>query len=218
MTTYCSDIDLLFYEPNILRDAAFASQTLLSGTGQLAGTTFTISGSSFTDSKTAAGQVIVLGDPFAGCYPIISIESGTSLTLSVLHDELFPVAGDPAPAPVGTAPDILFTIRTFWAQRVIVSELLSRSAGLDRSREGEVAPAILNPQVLRRACALGTLQMIYSALSAASIDPGPLSIRADIYERLYRRAIQNTLVDIDLDGDGKPDATRCLGVLVLHRG
>ena len=27
--TFCTDIDLLHWEPNILRDAAFASQTLI---------------------------------------------------------------------------------------------------------------------------------------------------------------------------------------------
>ena len=42
MLTFCNDIDLLHWEPNILRDAAFASQTLISGTGDLAGSTFTI--------------------------------------------------------------------------------------------------------------------------------------------------------------------------------
>ena len=29
MTTYCTDVDLIQWEPNLLKDAAFASQTLL---------------------------------------------------------------------------------------------------------------------------------------------------------------------------------------------
>ena len=40
MSPFCNDIDLLHWEPNIFRDAAFASQTLMSGSGSLAGTAF----------------------------------------------------------------------------------------------------------------------------------------------------------------------------------
>jgi len=38
---FCTDSALLAWEPNIFRDAPFASQTLLAGTGTLSGTTFT---------------------------------------------------------------------------------------------------------------------------------------------------------------------------------
>ena len=35
MTTYCTDVDLITWEPNVLKDAAFASQTLIAGTADL---------------------------------------------------------------------------------------------------------------------------------------------------------------------------------------
>ena len=40
--TFCTDTNLLEFEPNICRDAAFVSQTLLSGSGDLAAASFTI--------------------------------------------------------------------------------------------------------------------------------------------------------------------------------
>ena len=43
---------------------------------------------------------------------------------------------------------------------------------------------IINPQVLKRVCVLGTLQMIYNALAAAAEEPARLALRADLYERL----------------------------------
>ena len=41
-------------------------------------------------------------------FPIVSVDSATQLTLSVLYDGLFPDGGDPAPTPVGTASGLTF--------------------------------------------------------------------------------------------------------------
>src|SRR5436309_9107659 len=129
--TFCTDIDLLHWEPNICRDAAFASQTLISGTGNLAGTAFTIASGSFTTAHVAADQVIVLTGATSGSYPIVAVDSATQLTISALYDGLFPTSGDPTPTPPGTANGLDYVIRTFWPQRRIISELILTAAGLD---------------------------------------------------------------------------------------
>jgi hypothetical protein len=228
-TPFCTDIDLLHWEPNLLRDAAFVSQTLIAGTGALDGTTFTLSAGSLTSAKVARDMAIVLDGPVNGCFPITSIDSETELTISVLYDRLSAPAADEqgseevaAPEAVAVAaaaaPSIAFSIRTFKPQRLIVSELLAQAAGTDRARRNEVPAQITSPSVLRRPCALGTLQMIYSALAAAAgEDAAHLATRADLYERLYRRALRSTTVSIDLDGDGRPDVERALNVLDLQR-
>ena len=66
MTPFCTDIDLLHWEPNICRDAAFASQTLMTGTADLSGTTLTISSGSFIDSHIEPDQVVVLAGSTRG--------------------------------------------------------------------------------------------------------------------------------------------------------
>ena len=124
-----------------------------------------------------------------------------------------PEEGDIEAAPVGSASGINFAIRTFWAQRQIVSELLLLAAGLEPDQAG----AVLNPGELRRPCTLGALQMIYSALAAAAEEPADFSVRADLYERLYRRALRNTIVAVDLDEDGVAESHRALNVLELKR-
>ena len=212
---FCTDTDLLHWEPNVLKDATFASQALISGTGNLTGTSFAISAGSFTASAVQPGMVMILTGAVAGCFPIESVNSATQVTLSVLYDGLFPEEGAGAAVPVGSATGLTFVIRTFWPQRRIVSDVIQQAAGLE---SGEIAAsAILNPHELRRACALGTLQLIYSAMAAASSSPAALNTRTELYERLYRRALRSAKVELDLNGDGKADVVRSLAVLELQR-
>jgi hypothetical protein len=216
--TFCTDIDLLHWEPNVLRDAAFASQTLISGAGTLAGTTFTLDAGSFTAAHVTPDQAIVLAGTLSGCYPIVSVDSATHLTLSTLYDGLLPAdggGGAPVASPVGSEGGMTFAVRTFWPQRRVVSELLLQAAGLDPT--GDAALRVVNPWALRRPCTLGTLHMIYSALAAAADEPAPFDVRAQLYERLYRRALRGARGDLDLNGDGAADTARPLNVLELQR-
>lgn len=214
---YCTDVDLLHWEPNLFRDAAFASQLQLAGTGDLSGTTFTLDTGSLVAAHVAVNQVIVLTGTIAGSYPIVSIDGATQLTLSVMYDGLYPESGPGVASPVGTAIDLGYAIRTFWPQRKVVSDLLTRAAGIGPETDAPAAAQVVNAESLRRPCVLGTLQMIYSALAAAAAEPAKFSARAELYERLYRRALAQTRVQVDLDGDGREDATRMLSVLELKR-
>lgn len=220
--TFCTDIDLLHWEPRLLMDATFASQTLISGTGDLTNTTFTSDAgvASFIDSHIQADQVLCLGPgAVSGCFPIVSVNSSTQLTISALYDKLFPISSDEAPEPtnVGTAADLPFVVRTYWPQRRLVSDLLLQAAGMNPAKVAANPSLIINPGSLRRACALGTLQMIYSSLSAPSEDQPAYQVRADLYERLYRRAVYSARLELDLNGDGETDSVRQLNVLRFRR-
>ena len=207
-TPFCTDADLLPWEPNIFRDAPFASQTLLAGTGTLSGTDFTIDSGSFEDAGIDANHVIALGGDADGCFPIASIDAGQSITVSVITE------GTEARAP-NASGSLPFVVRTFWPQRMIISELIAQAAGVGAASTNATA-TILNPEVLSRACALGTIQLIYSALAAVSEDARAAN-RALLYERLYRRALRAATVAIDLDNDGRADVHRMLSVLNFQR-
>ena len=213
---FCTDVDLLHWEPNIFRDAAFASQLLLAGTADLAGTTLTVAAGSLADAHVSAGQVVHLSGTIEGSYPIISVDGPAQLTLSVLYDGLY---GEPAgeASPVGSANGVNFAIRTFWPQRRVVSGLLLRAAGIGPETGAPASAAILNMEALRRPCVLGTLQMIYSALAAAAEEPAPLNVRAELYQRLYRRSLEQTVLQLDFNGDGRADTMRRLNVVRLVR-
>jgi hypothetical protein len=82
---FCSDVDLLYWEPDILKEAALASQTLDTGTGDVSGTSFVAAtGGSFIDQKIQAGQVIVLSGALTGCFAITAVTDATHLQVSVL--------------------------------------------------------------------------------------------------------------------------------------
>jgi hypothetical protein len=211
----CTDTDLLALEPWIFRDAAFASQLLSSGTGGIAGTAFTRSAGSFADEQVAAGAVLCLSGDLTGCFPIVAVSSATQATVSILHETLFDEAGQPV--PVGTASNLTFAVRTFGPQRRIVSELLRAAAGVGPGTDlpdGQLLPT----PALRHVTAMGTFQLIYSALAAAAGEPAELQRRADYYEALYRKALGRLLVEIDADGDGQADLVRLMGVVELRRG
>jgi len=219
--TFCSDVDLLHWEPRLFVDASAAAQLLLNGNGSISGTTFTLSVGSFASNKIEADQVLVLTGWASGSYPIVSVDSDTTLTFSVLYDGLYPDDGSsPVAIPIASSGSLGFFIRTFWPQRRIASDLLRHAAGFGPTVDPALAnQTILNPQVLRRACALGTLQMIYSALAATipSANVTPYSARADIYATLFRQAMRSAQVEVDLNGDGTADEVRPLSLLRFVR-
>ena len=185
----CTDLDLLALEPWLFRDAAFASQLLSAGTGNLAGTSFVRAAGSFVDDHVDAKCVMTLSGEVIGCYPIVSAVNDTTLIVSTLYEGLFPDIGVSVPSPVGSGNNLSFTVRTFAPQRRIVSEVILGAAGVGGDNADLSAGNLLVTPAIRHAAALGTLQLIYSALAAASSDPAALSLRADYYERHYRRAL-----------------------------
>lgn len=217
---FCTDTDLLSYEPLLFRDAVAAAQTLLAGTAAVDGTLVTLPAPGPVAASVVAGDVITFtGTALAGCYPILGVGADSTLTISVLHQGVYPeeavTAGDvlPSPSLVGSAAAQPFVIRTSFPQRRIVSQMILEAAGL-----GAVEAAVVNPRELARACALGTLQMVYGALAAVAGDPIVPAARADLYGALFRRALRAARVEVDTDGDGKADDVRRLNAVTLVRG
>lgn len=208
---YCTDTDLLRWEPMIAAEAAFASQTLLSAAATLAGSTLTIPAGSLVAAGVQAGDVVALSGAIAGCYPIVSVTDATTCVVSVLHNGLD--ALPPATVPIGSAGGLQAAIRTFGPQRKVVSNLLDHMAGVSAS-----GGTLLNRDVLRRPCALGTLHMIYNAMATAALaDNADLLVRAELYERLYRKSLRGVIVELDTNGDGIADTRRLLRMVQFAR-
>ncbi len=211
MSTYATDTDLLLWEPHLPSDAALASQTLLTGTADLSGTTLTIAAGSLIASHVEPDQVVALSGAITGCYPIVSVNSTTQMILSILYAGSWHDADPKVPSPIGSATGLSFAIRTFYAQRRVITDLIDQTINLP------AGATLLNPDVLRRPCALGAIQMIYSTLTAAADAPEIYQVRADLYQRLYRRALRSAVLHIDTVGDGRIHEIRRLNVLQLVR-
>ena len=214
---YCTDTDLLHWEPRLFTEAASAAQTLISGTADLAGSTLTISTGSFVAARVMPGDVVILTGSVAGTFPIVAVTDALTLSISVLYDALTPINdATPAIAP-GAGSALTFAVRSFGAHRRVVSDLLKQLAGIIPGTSDDERITILNPEALKRPCVLGTLHLVFSALAAFATEPASLVVHADQYERLFRRAIRSTHLELDLNGDGVADCRRALDTIVFKR-
>lgn len=194
---YCTDTDLLRWEPALFIEAAFVSQSLLISDGTFDGSVLRLGRSAWFDvARVCPGHVALIQNGPTVARPILSIDEPTVATVGI---------ADRHPRP---AENVRVTVRTFAAQQRIASELLTRMAGIDPT----LGQRVLDPRVLRRPCVLGTLHQIYSALSAAAVkDDADLVVRAQLYALLYRKSLRGLVVEIDRDNDNVGDARRSVG-------
>ena len=89
MTVFSKDRDILKYEAVLFSELYFSWQVLCEGTGaSLSGTTFSKASEDFVAAGVEAGGVIYLRDVSGqpdGAYEIVSVDSATQLTVSVLR-------------------------------------------------------------------------------------------------------------------------------------
>lgn len=213
----CTDTDLLIQDPSVFTRAGLAAQTLLSGTGDLAGTMFTLDTgvTSLGTARIQAGQVLSLSGAVSGAFPIVSVESTTQLTVSATHADLFPLVASPPAVPIGSANDLAFVVRTFAPQIAIVSDMILRAAGLDD--EDQIIATVLNPIAVARLVATGTLAQVYLALASVSVTPVELLASATRCEGFFRKSFEGFRIRIDTDGDGVADIVKRLGAIELVR-
>lgn len=174
---YCTDADLLKWEPRLAAEAADAAQTLFNGLAEF-------------DRATLA---------LAPLDPACTHASAVG-AIAVLDDgECFTIAWSCRPDAMRAPRDLRLAVRTFAAQRRIVSDLLAR-----------IAKPAAAADDLRRAAVLGTLHAIYATLAAAAA-PGREAdtvVRRELYERLYRRALTRVVAAFVLDEEGDEVAAR----------
>jgi hypothetical protein len=212
---FCTDADLLSWEPNLLAEAQFVSQALFSVSATLAQTLLTITTTTFDKHHVRAGDVVILSGAVEGCYPIVELQNETQCSLTRPQARYMQDPRLTSTSPVGVATSgLTATVRTFAPQRMVASELLSSLAGATAGS----GRTIVNPSVLRRSAVLGTLHMIYNALAAVSPDAAAeLEVRSQLYEMLYRKSLRAAVVEIDTNGDGLADEVRHLRTAVLVR-
>lgn len=210
------DRDLLTFEPDLFRDAGWAGQRLVSGTGTISGTTLSMSAYdvNFEDAGVTTGHVAVV-DGVA--YEVIGVTTGTTATVSRLRAS----PADPVITP-SPAADKPVTITTLRPQIAAIERQVMRMLGIEPSATpgpGVLTEAsITNPEALRRLAALGTLHLVFAAAAALTPPESPHWVRAELYRARFARERHAVAALIDADGDGVPDATRRLNVMQLLRG
>ena len=217
MVKFSNDIDLLKWEPVLFRDLALASQTLCHGSdGSLNGTTFTSSSGSFINSGIAAGHVIYLlasGSSIDGCYEVVSVDSATQLTISVVRQ----TTDDDAIAPAGGS-EIDYRISTFDPQAEEASYSLLQYFGVATTdADGNYENNVLNQRSLRQATVFGVLSAIFAGSASRSSDGDGFWKKSVRYQKMFNTARVKARLEIDTNGDNIAEQFHTGGTVRLRR-
>lgn len=202
MNAFSSDVDLLRYEPTVFTGSGFPGQVLCKGTnGQVSGTTFTAADEDFLGKQIRAGHVIYLSDGagnIEGAYEVVSVDSATQLTISVLRAE--------ASAPlisIGAGSSLFYRIGTFDAQGYEVMTALAQNLAIRPGRADSPYSIddIADPQPLRSLSALMVLQLVFGSLYQNAETDAVCLVKKDLYERLAEQARQRCVIQIDVGDD-----------------
>ena len=208
MANFSNDADILKYEPVLFGELHLPGQVSAAGTGgTLSGTTFAASGADFVSALVTAGQVIYLQSAdgsLDGAYEIVSVDSTTELTVSVIRTD----SNDEPIAPPA-ATDISYRLSTFGPQASEIGFQLTEYFGI---RPGNPASDIdtedvLDTDVLKRASVFAVVSSVYAMLASKAGDENFWK-KSHHYQRLFERARERCRLSIDADSDGLADVTR----------
>jgi len=208
MVSFSNDSDILKYEPILFGELHLPQQVLATGTGgTLSGTTFTASGADFVSSQVSAGGVIYLQSAdgtLDGAYEIVSVDSATQLTVSVIRSDSEMTAVAPA-----AATDISYRVSTFGPQANEVGFGLTEHFGISPGNPVSDIDAgdILDTDVLKRASVFAVISSVYAMLASKAKDENFWK-KSQHYQKLFSKARGRCRLSIDASSDGVADVTK----------
>jgi len=217
MARFSDDVDILKHEPVLFGELHLPSQVRASGTGAaLAGTTLTASGVNFEATDISAGGVVYLTSAdgaFDGAYEIVSVDSPTQLTVSVVRSN----AAD-APIAPPAADNIAYRVMTFNPQAENAALRLTEDFGIQPGDPASpiAVDDIIDTEVLRRASAFLVISDVY-ALWSNGAECETLWRKSLLYRQLFESARQRCRLSVDLGSDGVADITHVGGAIRLVR-
>jgi len=217
MIIFSNDADILKYEPVLFGELHLPGQVLAAGTGgTLSGTTFTGSGADFVSAQVSAGGVIYLQSADGSldeAYEIVSVDSATQLSISVIRSD----SDDAAVAPPA-ATDISYRISTFRPQASEAGFKLTEYFGIRPGNPESAYDAedVLDTDVLKRASVFAVVSSVYAMLASKAKDENFWK-KSLHYQKLFERAKERCRLSIDVGSDGVADVTRAGASIRLVR-
>ena len=208
MVRFSDDVDILKYEPVLFGELHLPWQVLAAGTGgTLSGTTFTASGADLVGAGVSTGGVVYMQSAdgsLDGAYEIVSVDSTTQFTVSVIRSD----PEDSAVAPPA-ATDISYHISTFGPQASEAGFRLTEYFGIKPGNPASDIDAedILDTDVLRRASVFAVISSVYAMLASRAKDENFWK-KSLHYQKLFEKARERCRLGIDLGSDGVVDVTR----------
>jgi len=198
----------LKYEPILFGELHLPQQVLATGTGgTTSGTTFTASGADFVSAQVCSGGVIYLQSTdgaLDGAYEIISVDSATQLSVSVIRSDSAMAGVAP---PAGT--DISYRVCTFGPQTNEMAFQLTEYFGISPGNPASDIDAadILDADVLKRASVFAVTSTVYAMLASKAKDEN-FWRKSLYYQKLFARARERCRLSIDIGSEGVTDITK----------
>ncbi len=208
MITFLNDADILKYEPILFGELHLPWQVLTAGTGgTLSGTTFTATGADFVNAQISAGGVVYLQSAdgsLDGAYEIVSVDSPTQLSISVVRSDSEAAAVAP-PA----ASDISYRISTFAPQANEVGFQLTEYFGISPGNPASDIDVedVLDTSVLKQASVFAVISSVYASLASKAKDENFWK-KSLYYQKLFAKARERCRLSIDVGSDGLADVTK----------
>ena len=208
MVSFSNDVDILKYEPILFGELHLPQQVLATGTGgTLSGTTFTASGADFVSAQVCRGGVIYLQSAdgtLDGAYEIVSVDSATQLSVSVIRSDSEMAAIAP-PA----ATDISYRVSTFGPQTNEVGFQLTEYFGISPGNPASDIDAedILDTDVLKRVSVFAVISSVYAMLASKAKDENFWK-KSQYYQKLFAKSKERCRLSIDAGSDGVADVTK----------
>ena len=208
MVSFSNDADFLKYEPILFGELHLPWQVLTTGTGgTLSGTTFTDDDAGFVTAQVSAGGVAYLQSAdgsLDGAYEIVSVDSATQLSLSVIRSD----STDAAVAPP-EATDISYRISTLGPQANEVGFQLTEYFGISPGNPASDIDVedVLDTSVLRLASVFAVISSVYAMLAGKAKDEN-FWRKSLHYQKLFAKARGRCRLSIDVGADGLADVTK----------
>ena len=208
MVTFSKDADILKYEPILFGELHLPWQVLATGTGAtLSGTTFTANAADFVAAQVQAGGVVYLQSAdglLDGAYEIVSVDSSTQLSISVVRADSTETAVPPL-----AATNISFRISTFGPQTAEVGFQLTEHFGIKPGNPASDIDAddILDTSVLRLASVFAVISGVYAMLAGKTRDQNYWN-KSLYYQKLFAKARGRCRLSVDVGTDGIADITK----------
>jgi len=218
MLAFSSDVDILKYEAVLLGDLHFPWQVLCEGAGgEVSGTTFSETSEDFVSAGVGAGGVIYLQSldgKLDGAYEIVSVDSATELTVSILRAD-----GEGSAVGPGDASDVSYRVSTFGPQANEVGFELTQYFGIRPGNPDSEYDAgdILDTSVLRQASVYAVLASVYATLGSRAGGDDNFWKKSLHYQKLFEKAKERCRLSIDINDDGISDRMNVGGSIRLVR-
>jgi hypothetical protein len=217
MITFCKDVDIARFEPALFDELSLPNQVLAEGTaGQISGTTFSDAAADFDEVGIEAGDVIYVKTSDGTkkwLYEVVSVDSATQLTISVIRAEGSEVVV--APQAGGS---LTWRISTLEPQSAEAAIRICRMFGIRPGNPDSQYSAedIVDKEGLRQAAVFMVLAIVYASLVSGS-DSENMRNKNLYYEKECCKALENCRFSIDVDEDGEGDVNFSGGSIKLVR-